>query len=327
MRHRLRAGTILPALLVALALVTLLGMATASSAVQAHREAQLAALGAATLVRAESALEAVRQRLADPGGEHGWPIASLPAPGSVDTLHLPGHGAHPLRVTIARPHPLLLWLTAHASAAPQPGVPPLVRRVERALWLHVPAVTLAAAVTSRAPVQVEAAASLAGDDRDRGMAPCGPPPVPSHLPPLMAPTLLDTDSAAIRVRLARQHRWGLPQLPPLPSGGEWQGLALAPPTTPLGGTHRWRGALVVDGDLTIAGTLEVDGLLLVMGRLAVPGRLIVRGAVAIVARAGGVSRLGRGTDVRFNRCMVQLALATLAVARAEPVGHWASGEP
>jgi hypothetical protein len=24
---------------------------------------------------------------------------------------------------------------------------------------------------------------------------------------------------------------------------------------------------------------------------------------------------------------VQLALATLAVARAEPVGHWASGEP
>jgi hypothetical protein len=53
----------------------------------------------------------------------------------------------------------------------------------------------------------------------------------------------------------------------------------------------------------------------------------VRGAVGIVAREGGVSRLGRGTDVRFNRCMVQLALATLAVARAEPVGHWASGEP
>jgi hypothetical protein len=84
---------------------------------------------------------------------------------------------------------------------------------------------------------------------------------------------------------------------------------------------------VVDGDLTIDGRLAVDGLLLVMGRLTVQGSLVVRGAVGIVAREGGVSRLGRGTDVRFNRCMVQLALATLAVARAEPVGHWASGEP
>jgi len=327
MRHRPHAGTILPALLVALALVALLGMATASSTVQAHREAQLAALGAATLVQAESALESVRARLAHPGGEHDGPIASWPSPGSVDTLHLPGQGAHPVRVTIARPHPLLLWLTATASAAPQPGVPPLVRRVERALWLQVPAVTLAAAVTSGAPVQVEAAASLAGDDRDRGMAPCGPPPTPASLPPLVASTALNADSAAIRLRLAGEHRWGLHQLPPVPDDGKWLGVALAPSTEPLGGTHRWRGALVVDGDLTIAGTLEVDGLLLVMGRLAVPGRLTVRGAVAIVARTGGVSHLGRGTDVRFNRCMVQLALATLAMARAEPVGHWASGTP
>lgn len=327
MRYRPRAGTLVPILLVALALVAMLGVATASGTVQAHREAQLAALGAATLVQAESALESVRARLADPGGDRGWPIASLPSPGVVDTLHLPGHGAHPVRVTIARPHPLLLWLTAHALAAPQPGVPPLVRRVERALWLHVPAVTLAAAVTSGAPVQVEAAASLAGDDRDRGLAPCGPPPVPSPLPPLAASTPLDPDSAAIRARLARQHRWGLPHLPPVPRAGEWQGLALAPPTAPLSGTHQWRGALVVDGDLTIDGRLAVDGLLLVMGRLTVQGSLVVRGAVGIVAREGGVSRLGRGTDVRFNRCMVQLALATLAVARAEPVGHWASGEP
>jgi hypothetical protein len=59
----------------------------------------------------------------------------------------------------------------------------------------------------------------------------------------------------------------------------------------------------------------------------VPGRLVVRGAVGIVARDGGTSHLGSGTDVRFNRCLVQVALATLAVARAEPVGHWGSGAP
>jgi hypothetical protein len=327
MRHRLRAGTLLPAVLVVLALVALLGVATASGTVQAHREAQLAAQGGATLVQAESALESVRARLADPGGEHGWPIASLPSPGVVDTLHLPGNGAHPVRVTIARPHPLLLWLTADATAPRQPGFPLLVRRVERALWLRVPAIDLAAAVTSRAPVEVEAVAMLDGDDRDRGLAPCGPPPVPGHLPPLAAAAVLDVDTVAIRVRLARQHLWGLPRLPPVPGGGEWQAVALAPPTAPLSGRHRWRGALVVDGDLTIDGRLEVDGALLVLGRLTVRGSLVVRGAVVIVARAGGVTRLGRGTNVRFNRCLVQLALATLAVARAEPVGHWASGEP
>jgi hypothetical protein len=326
-RHRLRAGTLVPALLVVLALVALLAMATAAGAVQAHREARLAALGTATLVQAESALESVRARLAAPRGDHSGAMTSLPSPGLVDTLLVPGAGVHPVRVFIARPHPLLLWLTAVATAAPHPGVPLLVRRVERALWLHAPAVDLAAAVTSRAPVQVEAAASLDGDDRDRGLAPCGLPPVPGHRPPLVVSSALHIDSAGIRTRLARQHRWGLARLAPVPGGGTWHGLGLAAPTAPLSGTHRWQGALVVDGDLTVAGTLHVDGLLLVLGRLTVQGSLAVRGAVGILARDGGVSRLGPGTDVRFNRCLVQLALATLAVARAEPVGHWGSGGP
>ncbi len=327
MRHRLRAGTLVPALLVVLALVALLAMATASGAVQAHREAQLAALGTATLVQAESALESARAQLADLGGDLRGATPSLPSPGLADTQYLPGAGVHPVRVLIARPHPLLLWLIADATAAPHPGVPLLVRRVERALWLHAPAVDLAAAVTARASVQVDAAASLDGDDRDRDLAPCGPPPVPSHLPPLVVASALHTDSAGIRTILARRHRWGLPRLAPVSGGGTWHGLGLAAPTTPLSGTHRWQGALVVDGDLTVAGTLQVDGLLLVLGRLTVQGRLVVRGAVGIVARDGGVSRLGPGTDVRFNRCLVQLALATLAVARGEPVGHWGSGVP
>ena len=327
MRNHLRAGTIVPALLVVLALVALLAMATASGAVQAHREAQLAALGTATLVQAESALESVRAQLADPGGDLHGATPSLPSPGLTDTLHVPGADAHPVRVLLARPHPLLLWLTAEATAAPHPGISRLVRRVVRALWLHAPVVDLAAAVTAWAPVHVEAAAWLDGDDQDRGLAPCGPPPVPSPLPPLVVSSALHTDSAGIRTRLARQQRWGLPRLAPVSGGGTWHGLGLAAPTTPLSGTHRWQGALVVDGDLTVAGTLQVDGLLLVLGRLTVQGRLVVRGAVGIVARDGGVSHLGPGTDVRFNRCLVQLALATLAVARAEPVGHWGSGVP
>lgn len=134
-----------------------------------------------------------------------------------------------------------------------------------------------------------------------------------------------------------QERTPLPaSLDVAPASHPWHLLSLHGAAVHLAGVSRYHGLLVVDGDLVVEGALELQGLLWVRGRLDVQhGQLTVAGAVVVrgtsapgqPALTQPVARLGSRTRIRFDRCLVQMALATVAEPRSAPFSLWNIGPP
>ncbi|MBU6366111.1 MAG: hypothetical protein KJT01_07865 [Gemmatimonadetes bacterium] len=332
-RHR-RTGTLLPALLVPLALLALIAAASATDSVASHHEAMQGARGATTLAAAESALDAlIAQLRRNPAPPSAGTPPSHPAPGESLVLTLPRRdGLHAVAIA-TRPHPYLVWVVGTAEF-PAPTrlsdphgrhAPVVSRRVERALWLLPPTVETAAAITSRAPLFSASTAQVDGSDAPATDTPCPPARERVSLPPVRIGLPVDADTATVRQRLPPESPAHLPSAPPAQPPGRWAAIAIRPPQLGLLGAHQWRGLLLVDGDLTLHGTLAVHGVLLVLGRLLGDGALQVRGAVVILARDGGTSTLGAASRVAYDRCTTQLALATVAAVLPGPTGHWGIG--
>ncbi len=232
------------------------------------------------------------------------------------------------------------------------------RRVLRALALSPPLFPIRAALTVLAPVSVESsdidgrdvAVATEGCDRQRDSLSAvgvlgaeasisgatrvfGTTPVISTVAnSALALDLRAEFDSAWSVAVARVDR--VTRIGPrdaIPVFNQWSYLFIAPPdstVTPLvdaTGTGRHEGLLLIDGDLRLFGTLRLDGLLIVNGAIdATSGVLDVNGAVLVRDRRALSSTIGSRSSIRFSRCALQRALASIARPSAMPFTLWAA---
>ena len=337
-----RDGFVLPFVVVTTALVAVLSLAAISTTWRSYRAARLAANG----VRAQFAgEEGVALQL------DAWPAESLAAiaPGTTLSTRVTTAVGDSVRVRLTRTHPLVAWLTADVALESM-GTPGRVRRhVTRVMALEPPALPIVGALTAIAAVHAQNPTTIDGRDLADAADVCGAlrdtlsrvpiastalieAPVGTWPRPPASRLLADTtavraafDQAWISViaRSPRRIADATPQrLAPLPG---WHALLLDGPIVSLRAPSQWRGLLAVSGDLVVTGSLEVEGVLVVRGRLDARGAVLrVRGALVVASRGNATVELGDQTQVRYDRCAVQMALAPVAVPRARPFSLWSS---
>jgi len=230
------------------------------------------------------------------------------------------------------------------------GTPGVVHRhVTRAVALEPPALPIVGALTAIVAVHAQNPTTIDGRDLADAADACGALRDTLSRGPVAATALIDApvgswvgqpasvrlaDSATVRVafnqawsalttRSAVRASNARPQrLAPLPG---WHALLLDGPIVSLLAPARWRGLLAVNGDLVVTGSLEVDGVLVVRGRLDARGAALrIRGALVVASLGNSVVELGDDTRVRYDRCAVQMAMATVALPRAQPFSLWYS---
>ncbi len=337
-----RAGFVLPFVVVVTALVAVLALGAIGTVWRGYRATRLAANG----VRAQFAAdEGVALQL------EAWPTDSLSriAPGTTLSTRVTTAVGDSVNVRITRTHPLVAWLTADVVLTPK-GTPGIVRRhVTRILALEPPALPIVGALTALAAVHVQHPSTIDGRDLADPADACGAlrdtlsrvavaatalnaTPAGAWLVQPASERLVDT----VAVRAAFDQAWrsviarspvlvadSEPQLlAPLPG---WHPMLLDGPNALLRAPSRWRGVLAVSGDLVVTGSLEVDGVLVVRGRLDARGAVLrVRGAIIVASLGNPDVELGDQTQIRYDQCAVDLALATIAVPRARPYSLWYS---
>ena len=112
---------------------------------------------------------------------------------------------------------------------------------------------------------------------------------------------------------------------PWPSPGGGSLYTRIPGSETLGAGSSGRGALVVEGDLTLDDGFAWSGLILVGGSLRLNGDVWVRGTVAS-GLAGGLGVAadfgGHRIDLRFDACAVAAAAEALTAPAAAIPGTW-----
>lgn len=337
-----RAGFVLPFVVVAMAVVAVLALAAISTSWRGYRATRLAANG----VRAQFAGdEGVALQL------DAWPADSLAAIPLGATLSTPLTTAigDSVRVRITRTQPLVAWLTADVALEPK-GTPGLVRRhVTRAVSLEPPALPIVGALTAIATVHGQDPTTIDGRDRADASDACGALRDTLSLAPMAASAALASgggtwttmpgrqalaDTAMMRARF--DQAWisviarspvrvsdSTPQRLTVSRG--WHALLLDGPVVTVRAPSQWRGLLAVSGDLVVTGSLDVEGVVVVRGHLDARGAALrIRGALIVSSLGTPSVELGDQTVLRYDRCAVQLALATIAVPRAQPFSLWYS---
>ncbi|MDQ8162964.1 MAG: hypothetical protein P3C10_10320 [Gemmatimonadota bacterium] len=358
MRNRIartgRHGFVLPYVVVVTLLVSILSLGAVTVAWRGHRAARLGAGGVRAQLAADEGLALQLDR---------WPrdsLAALPLGHTLRTTVVTAIG-DPVRSDITRTHPLMAWTRARVLLD-RIGTPGGVQRVvQRVVWLDPPAVPLPAAVTVLGAARGQGPSEISGADLPSGAGDCGSPRDSASVAALVASALTEgptatwdlrpawhapADNVALRAQFERAwpalvaasrvvpHDSTTATVALLPG---WHSLLLVGTPVVTQGPARWRGLLSIAGDLIVRHTLEVDGLLVVRGHLDVrAGSLRVRGAV-LVAPSGAAStpsegeqaaaELGGHTAVHYDRCAVQMALATVADPRVVPFLSWLEPPP
>ncbi|WP_411279702.1 hypothetical protein [Gemmatimonas sp.] len=328
--------------MVATALVALLALAAITTIWHGYRATRLAANG----VRAQFAGDEGLALQLD-----AWPAESLAAlaPGTTISTRVTTAVGDSVRVRITRTQPLVAWLTADVALEPM-GTPGIVRRhVTRAMALEPPVLPIVGALTAIAAVHAQNPTTIDGRDLADAADACGILRDTSSRVPIAATALIDApvgswsgppaslqlaDTATVRnsfnlawisviARSAVRVTDSVPQwLAPLPG---WHALLLDGPSVSLRTPARWRGLLAVSGDLVVTGRLDIDGVLVVRGRLDARGATLrIRGALVVASIGSPDVQLGNDTRLRYDHCAVQMALATVAVPRAQPFSLWYS---
>ncbi len=341
-RHPARVGFVLPFVVVATALVAVLALAAISTVWRGYRSTRLAANG----VRAQFAGDEGLALLLD-----AWPAESLAAipPGTTLSTRVTTAVGDSVRVRMTRTQPLVAWLTADVALEPR-GTPGVVRRhVTRAMALEPPALPIVGVVTAIAAVHAQDPTIIDGRDVANALDACGVLRDTLSRVPVAATALVDApvgswtvqpthvllaDTAILRA--AFEQAWTTvvsrsavrvtnvgPQ--PLAALPGWHALLLDGPLVTLRAPAQWRGLLAVSGDLVVTGSLDVDGVLIVRGRLDARGAALrIRGALVVGSRGSPSVELGDQAQVRYDRCALQLAMATVAEPRAQPFALWHS---
>lgn len=359
-----RSGFVLPFVIVVLAVVGLCALALATVT---WRDAQATARVAEAQRLSMMADEAIARSLDRWRQDSLWAHA-LNTPFRSE-LQLTAHDRQ--SVLISRSHPQVATVRVTASHHDPRTRYPVRRELLRTVWLEPPVRSLPAALMVHGHLSAEDPTHISGSDLRVTDTSCGdlrdtlsvrsiaadsiqsgttpwslrPPDawtnaVNSPVPLSLGLQRIASAAAALGAIVLRDTQPApLDTRPDNPSRA-WQLLSLqaSPPAAAvrLSGRSRFRGLLVIDGDLIVEGGLELDGLLWVRGTLeARPGVLEVSGALIVLGDAAPghpppsqpVARLGGRTTVRFDRCLAQMALATIAEPRSAPFVLWQTGPP
>lgn len=335
----MRRGFVLPFVVVAIGAAGVLAFAFTGDAVRSARAVLASRRGDDAGHLADAAMAAALARWTE---DSLWLSApGTGAPGAVTV----GGGLIPIRWE--RHQPLIATLRATRSERPPRRGDRTRRDHWRAVWLEPPPLPVPAAITTNGALQGGQGVHIAGNDVVRPGSPCGPrrdtlgvPPVaaaavagaggggwPGAPPALVPPASLLADvQTAMAVLVTRTGaREAGPAPVTLPATTGWQALRLRGDRLAVVGPLRWQGLLVAEGDVTLSGAIDVTGLLVVVGRLeASAAQLTVQGAlVAVDTSARGVT-LGGPSSVTFDRCAVEMALATVARPSLAPFALWHS---
>lgn len=269
-------------------------------------------------------------------------------------------------VTIIRPHPLVVSARAIVTHRDPRRSTPIRRELLHTVWLEPPIAALPAALTVQGGLSAVDPTLISGVDLRTADSPCGDrrdtlsmlalvadsvhaddeDATPWTLRPLdigVSIPRIDSSAGLWRIGAAAARLGAVQERTPLPASLDvtptsqpWHLLSLHGTAVHLAGLSRYRGLLAVDGDLVVEGALELEGLLWVRGRLDVQhGQLTVAGTVVVLGEAAPgqpaltqpVARLGSRTRIRFDRCLAQMALATVAEPRSAPFSLWNTGPP
>jgi hypothetical protein len=261
-------------------------------------------------------------------------------------------------VDLHRTHPLAFTARAVASYRDRRQPVAARRELQQVIWLAPPTVRTHAAMTVLGDVSGLDPTLVTGTDLADVQSPCGPGRDTLSIAALAAPavsaegtgawTLMPTTTAlpidssdtfhGVRSAALSMGTVILRSSDPAPlpvtvsTSPRWQLLSLQGPVGHITGNNHYRGLLLMDGDLTLTGTLRVEGMLIVRGALdARHGQLTVNGGVIVlgvgVAPGSTAARMGSATRVQFDRCRLEMALATIAVPRAAPFRVWQLGVP
>jgi hypothetical protein len=333
-----RRGSVLPFVIIAIGASATLVLAFITAAWRGHRAGRHAR-------QAEGVTLAADEVLAD--AQLAWRADSLwtlpPGAAATRAIDLPD-GVH-ADIVWRRSHPLVAWLAVHVSRnSPIPEERASRRRV-RALWLESPPIPLPAALAASGAVTGEGATTVTGIDTPLASMPCGvqrdavdvAPVVATQVGPaasatwpampawMVAPGTLASQAASVLPvvvqRSAAVVRDSSPA--PFPASAGWHALVLDGPLLVVQGPTVWRGLLTVRGALRLQGLVQIEGVLIVRGAFDARGaQLRVRGAVLVADSLGAAVQLGGDSEVTYDRCAVQMALATVATPRSAPFFLW-----
>ncbi|AMW05443.1 hypothetical protein [Gemmatimonas phototrophica] len=331
-------GYVLPFVLIALAAAGLLVFSLASEGWHHARAVALAGRGDAA---ANAIEEAEAMALAQWDDDSLW---QRPLHHEVQRSVTTQLGQS-VTVTWSRPHPFVAWLHTRHEMAGNARWSGIRRELIRAVWLHTPAVPVRAVLAVPGQVSGGEGTLLSGTDTPTPTSACGmtrdtasTPAVaalavvgdpPGHWPGAPLPDTTArrvADSAAILLPAlgarAEHVTWG-PSPAPLPERNGWQALWLSGHPVIVDGPTQWRGLLVIDGDLELRGNVTIEGLLIVRGNIdARAAQWQLQGAAMSADPVTGHAHLGTQTRIFFDRCAVQMALATVARPRVTPFSLW-----
>ncbi|WP_353266211.1 hypothetical protein [Gemmatimonas sp.] len=334
-----RRGFVLPFVLLAVATGSLLAFALVNEGWQSARAVRLAETGSAALDAAE---EGQALALAH------WDVDSLWAtpPGEIATRRVVTAGGRPVDVEWQRTHPLVAMLRTRAGFPGTARRGPVERELLRAVWLRAPHWPIPAALTVAGNVTGQQGTLLSGLDVPTPASPCGmvrdtasvaavaaqavsgdPVTAWPGQPPRIAdpPGLADSVTSWLPRVSPRASIVSLTGAAPFPVRRGWQALMLTGSPAIIEGPSLWRGLVVVEGPLTMRGSVTIEGLLVVRGPLEVrAAQLLVRGAVVVVDPNGGGAALGAASRIFYDRCAIQMALATVARPALRPFSLWQS---
>lgn len=331
-----RAGSVLPFVIVAVAAAGLLSFTFTGTGLRAVRAARLEWSADRSLLAAE---EALLRSLASWRSDSLW-LDSLAAERRDVRRTTAGEEVEVVRW---RTHPLVVWTMARHRTAP--GAPDGVnRRVARAFHLMPPHAPITATLTTSQEVRGGDGTLISGGDVPVPDSPCGLVRDTASVTPLAAAGLrgdpmpwtgrpaLVSPPVTVAADVARF--WSLaspltesltsPVLPTaFPPRRAWHAVTLEGPTI-IAGPTRFRGLLLVNGSLELRGAVHVDGVLVVRGPLdARLAQWQLRGAAVVL----GDVALGTHSQLFYDRCAVQSALAAVAVPSTAPFFVWTTQSP
>lgn len=327
----------LPFVLLALVAASLLSLAFAGDALHALQSVRAAVAGADAGAQADAALASA---LASWEQDSIWTIA----PGGRAQRNVAVAGV-PVRIEWHRQQPLVATVRATRQRPSVRRQDLILRDHWRAIWLDPPRLPIVGALVTPGSVAGSEGSLISGSDVALPTGPCGGGRDTMSVPPVVAfavrgqepgswpgaplaqhpsSSLAEELAAALQVVAERAPAvlWdSTPQR--LSDAAGWQALRIRAERAGIDGPSQWQGLLVVHGDLTVRGRLELEGVLVVEGRVdASAGELLVQGAVIAADTSAKAVMLGAQSRLFYDRCSVQMALATLSRPTVAPFLLW-----
>lgn len=334
-------GFVLPFVLVAITVASMLAFAFTAEAVYGMRGQRGAAQGVDVAGASDAALA---QALESHAADSLW---MLPL-GVPRTRNVIANGTT-IEVQWQRQQPLVASLRARSHRSDGRRWDAAAREHYRAVWLAPPPLPVVAALSTNGTVVGREGTQVSGRDVIRPDSPCGIGRDTTSVEAVVAPAVREEgpggwpDAPPVRypppgfLRAVQAVLGTIGDRLPVTSAGitarafppsqDWTPLQWRGSTVTVTGPTRWTGMVVVRGNLVVTGSVNVTGLLVVDGHLdATAASLSVQGAVVAVDTTARGVMLGARSDLRYDRCAVQMALAAVARPTLAPFSLWHSLE-